>query len=143
MYLCIVIGVALLMVAIIVFITIRQQLKQKAVAFDNDIESTLTSPTLSIYDRAREKTGKDNTVCFDDIEAVIEQRYDGCYIPGRGEQEVTDYFSDIFNEAYSLRNRLEAFHIEPSYKLDKLISDYGSLHSLIKKHNEGVRHLNL
>ena len=138
MYLCIVIGVALLMVAIIVFITIRQQLKQKAVAFDNDIESTLTSPTLSIYDRAREKTGKDNTVCFDDIEAVIEQRYDGCYIPGRGEQEVTDYFSDIFNEAYSLRNRLEAFHIEPSYKLDKLISDYGSLHSLIKKHNETV-----
>jgi len=138
MYLCIIIGAVFLMVAIIVFITIRQQLKQKAVAFDNDIESTLTSPTLSIYDRAREKTGKDNTVCFDDIEAIIEQRYDGCYIPGRGEQEVTDYFSDIFNEAYSLRNRLEAFHIEPSYKLEKLISDYGSLHSLIKQHNKAV-----
>ena len=53
MYLCIIIGVVLLMVAIIVFVTIRQQLKQKAVAFDNDIESILNSPTLSSYDRAR------------------------------------------------------------------------------------------
>lgn len=126
------------MVAIIVFVTIRQQLKQKAVAFDDDIESTLTSPTLSSYDRAREKAEKDNTVCFDDIEAIIEQRYDDCYIPGRGEKEVEDYFSEIFNEAYSLRSRLESFHIEPSYKLEKLISDYGSLHSLIDRHNKAV-----
>ena len=51
MYLYIIIGTVLLMVAIIVFVTIRQQLKQKAVAFDDDIESTLTSPTLSSYDR--------------------------------------------------------------------------------------------
>ena len=138
MYLYIIIGAVLLMVAIIVFVTIRQQLKQKAIAFDDDIDSTLTSPTLSSYDRAREKAEKENTVCFDDIEAIIERRYDDCYIPGRGEQEVTDYFSDIFNEAYSLRDKLESFHIESSYKLEKLISDYGSLHSLIERHNKAV-----
>ena len=138
MYLCIIIGAVLLMVAIIVFVTIRQQLKQKAVAFDDDIESTLTSPTLSSYDQAKEAAKGKNNGSFDDIASIIAQRYDDCYIPGRGEKEVEEYFSGIFNDAYSLRSRLEAFHVEPSYKLEKLISDYGSLHGLIKQHNKAV-----
>ena len=138
MYLYIIIGAVLLMVAIIVFVTIRQQLKQKAVAFDDDIDSTLTSPTLSSYDQAKEVAEIQNTGSFEDIASIIDRRYDDCYIPGRGEKEVEEYFSGIFNDAYSLRSRLEAFHVDPSYKLEKLISDYGSLHSLIKQHNKAV-----
>ena len=138
MYLYIIIGAVLLMVAIIVFVTIRQQLKQKAVAFDDDIDSTLTSPTLSSYDQAKEAAESRNAGSFEDIASIINRRYDDCYIPGRGEKEVEDYFSGIFNEAYSLRDKLESFHIEPSYKLEKLISDYGSLHSLIERHNKAV-----
>lgn len=138
MYLYIIIGAVLLMAAIIVFVTIRQQLKQKAVAFDDDIDSTLTSPTLSSYDQAKEAAEGKNNGSFDDIASIIAQRYDDCYIPGRGEKEVEEYFSGIFNEAYSLRSRLEFFHVDPSYKLEKLISDYGSLHSLITQHNKAV-----
>ena len=138
MYLYIIIGAVLLMVAIIVFVTIRQQLKQKAVAFDDDIDSTLTSPTLSSYDQAKEVAEIQNTGSFEDIASIIDRRYDDCYIPGRGEKEVEEYFSGIFNDAYSLRSRLEAFHVDPSYKLEKFISDYGSLHSLIKQHNKAV-----
>ena len=138
MYLYIIIGAVLLMVAIIVFVTIRQQLKQKAVAFDDDIDSTLTSPTLSCYDQAKEAAESRNAGSFEDIASIIDRRYDDCYIPGRGEKEVEEYFSGIFNDAYSLRSRLEAFHVDPSYKLEKLISDYGSLHSLITQHNKAV-----
>lgn len=117
MYLYIIIGAVLLMAAIIVFVTIRQQLKQKAVAFDDDIDSTLTSPTLSSYDQAKEAAEGKNNGSFDDIASIIAQRYDDCYIPGRGEKEVEEYFSGIFNDAYSLRSRLEAFHVEPSFDI--------------------------
>ncbi len=133
-----IIGIIILIIAFLVFMTVRQQLKSKAAAFDDDIDITLTSPTLSNYDQAKEAAEGKNNGSFDDIASIIAQRYDDCYIPGRGEKEVEEYFSGIFDDAYSLRSRLEAFHVEPSYKLEKLISDYGSLHSLINQHNKAV-----
>ena len=123
----IIIGIIILIIAVLAFVVLRQQLKSKAVAFDEDIDISLTSPTLSSYDQAKEAAEVQNTGSFEDIASIIDRRYDDCYIPGRGEKEVEDYFSGIFNEAYSLRDKLESFHIEPSYKLEKLISDYGSL----------------
>ena len=134
----IIIGIIILIIAVLAFVVLRQQLKSKAVAFDEDIDISLTSPTLSSYDQAKEAAEVQNTGSFEDIASIIDRRYDDCYIPGRGEKEVEDYFSGIFNEAYSLRDKLESFHIEPSYKLEKLISDYGSLHSLIEQHNKAV-----
>jgi len=134
----IIIGIIILIIAVLVFVVVRQQLKSKAVAFDEDIDISLTSPTLSSYDQAKEAAESRNAGSFEDIASIIDRRYDDCYIPGRGEKEVEDYFSRIFNEAYSLRDKLESFHIEPSYKLEKLISDYGSLHSLIEQHNKAV-----
>ena len=133
-----IIGVIILIIAVLAYIAIRQQIKSKAVAFDEDIDISLTSPTLSSYDQAKEAAEVQNTGSFEDIASIIDRRYDDCYIPGRGEKEVEDYFSEIYNEAYSLRSRLEAFHVDPSYKLEKLISDYGSLHSLITQHNKAV-----
>ena len=133
-----IIGIIILIIAFLVFMTVRQQLKSKAAAFDDDIDISLTSPTLSSYDQAKEAAEGKNNGSFDDIASIIAQRYDDCYIPGRGEKEVEEYFSGIFNDAYSLRSRLEAFHVDPSYKLEKLISDYGSLHSLITQHNKAV-----
>lgn len=134
----IIIGIIILIIAVLAFVVLRQQLKSKAVAFDEDIDISLTSPTLSSYDQAKEAAESRNTGSFEDIASIIDRQYDDCYIPGRGEKEVEDYFSGIFNEAYSLRDKLESFHIEPSYKLEKLISDYGSLHSLIEQHNKAV-----
>ena len=134
----IIIGIIILIIAVLAFVVLRQQLKSKAVAFDEDIDISLTSPTLSSYDQAKKAAEVQNTGSFEDIASIIDRRYDDCYIPGRGEKEVEDYFSGIFNEAYSLRDKLESFHIEPSYKLEKLISDYGSLHSLIEQHNKAV-----
>ena len=37
-----------------------------------------------------------------------------------------------------MRRRLEAFQISPSDRLEKLISDYGSIHDLVRRHNEAV-----
>ena len=132
------IGVIILIITAFVLLAVRKKLKDKADAFDDDIDASFTSLTLSNYNQEKEAAEGKNNGSFDDIASIIAQRYDDRYIPERGEKEVEEYFSEIYNDAYSLRSRLEAFHIEPSYKLDKLISDYGSLHSLIKQHNDKV-----
>ena len=132
------IGVIILIITAFVLLAVRKKLKDKADAFDDDIDASFTSLTLSNYNQEKEAAEGKNNGSFDDIASIIAQCYDDRYIPERGEKEVEEYFSEIYNDAYSLRSRLEAFHIEPSYKLDKLISDYGSLHSLIKQHNDKV-----
>ena len=85
-----IIGIIILIIAFLVFMTVRQQLKSKAAAFDDDIDITLTSPTLSNYDQAKEAAEGKNNGSFDDIASIIAQRYDDCYIPGRGEKEVEE-----------------------------------------------------
>ncbi len=86
----IIIGVIILIIAFLVFLIVRQQLKSKAAAFDDDIDRTLTSPTLSSYDQAKEAAEVNNNGSFEDIASIIDRRYDDCYIPGRGEKEVED-----------------------------------------------------
>lgn len=54
------------------------------------------------------------------------------------EEHFIDQFTPVFNDAYTLKRKLETFKITPSYRLEKLISDYGSINSLVKKHNETI-----
>ncbi len=133
-----IIGVAVLIIAFFVFVTARQQLKSKAIAFDENTDVSLTFSSLSCYEQAKNAAKTQNTGDFTDIASIIDKRYEDCYIPNRGEKEVEEHFRKIFNDAYSLRNRLKFFHIEPSCKLEKFISDYSSLHNLIDKHNKSV-----
>ncbi len=70
----IIIGVIILIIAVLAYIAVRQQIKSKAVAFDEDIDISLTSPTLSSYDQAKEAAEVKNNSSFDDIASIIEQR---------------------------------------------------------------------
>lgn len=106
----------ILVIAILAFVTVRQQWKSKDIAFDDAIVSAFTSPTLSDYDQIRESGETKSSGSYEDLESIIGQRYDDCYIPGRGEQEIEAYFCNLANEAFSLGSKLETFHIEPSFK---------------------------
>ena len=121
-----------------VFLTIRNRLKTESDGFDNEIIQSLTLTASSTFDVARDKACQQNRQQFDDIEDALKGVFDNCYVSGSDEKSFTDRFTPVFNEAYSLRRRLETFQITPSYRLEKLISDYGSIHSLVKRHNEAV-----
>ena len=133
-----IVGILILTIAVLAVIAVRQRLKCKAAAFEDEIDSSLSSFVPSCYDHIYEAAEARNAGSFEDIASIIDQQYDDCYIPGRGEKEVEEHFSELFYDADLLRDRLEAFHIEPSYKLGKFLSDYGSLHDLIERHNKSV-----
>ena len=116
----------------------RNRLKTESDNFDYEISQSLTIPVRSSYDVAYEKANQQNECQFDDIESAIEKVFDGCYVSSSDEEHFIDQFTPVFNDAYTLKRKLETFKITPSYRLEKLISDYGSINSLVKKHNETI-----
>lgn len=116
----------------------RNRLKTESDNFDYEISQSLTIPVRSSYDVAYEKANQQNECQFDDIESAIEKLFDGCYVSSSDEEHFIDQFTPVFNDAYTLKRKLETFKITPSYRLEKLISDYGSINSLVKKHNETI-----
>lgn len=116
----------------------RNRLKTESDNFDYEISQSLTIPVRSSYDVAYEKANQQNECQFDDIESAIEKLFDGCYVSSSDEEHFIDQFTPVFNDAYTLKRKLETFKITPSYRLEKLISDYGSINSLLKKHNETI-----
>lgn len=138
MTLYIVIAAVLVVLGIILFITMRNRLKTESDNFDYEISQSLTIPVRSNYDVACEKANQQNEFQFDNIENAIEKVFEGCYVSNSEEEHFIDQFTPVFNDAYSLKRKLETFKISPSYRLEKLISDYESIHSLLKKHNETI-----
>ena len=134
----IIIGIVILITIIAAIIILRQQLKKRAAYFDDDIDNHFTSPLPSGHDKPQSEIELENKEHFDNLKEIIDQQYKDCYIPGRGEQEIADHFKEVLIKAVSLKDKLEKFHIKPSYKLSKFISDYGSLHHLVQNHNEGI-----
>ena len=116
----------------------RNRLKTESDGFNDEITKILTLPTRSSYDIACDKASLQNEQQFDDIESALEALFNNCYVSGSDEKHFTDHFTSVFNEAYSLRQKLKNFQITPSYGLEKLISDYGSIHNIVKRHNEKI-----
>lgn len=130
---CIIVAV----VAITVIVVIRNRLKEKSDNFDDEITDAVSAlQPISSNEASRQAVSKANTQSFDDIEEALEALYAERYMTGSDEKSITSQFSDIYQEAYTLANKLEIFKIEPSYRLEKLLSDYGNIHNLVKRHNE-------
>ena len=134
----IIIAAVLVITGVAIFLMMRNRLKSESDGFDDEITRTLTLPVRSSYDMARDSASQENARQFADIEDALEGLFNDRYVSGSDEETFTGRFSDVFNEAYSLRRRLEAFQISPSDRLEKLISDYGSIHDLVRRHNEAV-----
>ena len=90
------------------------------------------------YDTARQGQELERDKTFDDIEEILEHIFNDHIITGAEEEDFINHFRDIFNEAYSLKHKLEAFRLEPTERMIKLIDDFGSIHRIVKQHNEAV-----
>ena len=131
------IGIIVALVAIIWIVIIRNRLKEKSDNFDDEIADAVSAlQPISSYEASHQAASKANTQLFDDIEEALEALFTERYMTGSDEKSITSQFSDIYQEAYTLANKLEIFKIEPSYRLEKLLSDYGNIHNLVKRHNE-------
>ena len=115
----------------------RNRLQSESDGFDDEISQTLTFP-VSSYDVGKEAASRENTMQFENIEDALEGMFEDCFMSGSDEEKFTDSFSSVYDDAFSLRRRLEIFQITPSDRLEKLISDFGSIHNLVKRHNETV-----
>ena len=131
------ISIIVAVVAIIVIVIIRNRLKEKSDNFDDEIADAVSAmQPVSSYEASRQAISIENSQSFDDIEEALEALFAERYMTGSDEKSITSQFSDIYHEAYTLAKKLEIFKIEPSYRLKKLLSDYGNIHNLVKRHNE-------
>lgn len=131
------IGVVVAVMAIIGIVIIRNRLKEKSDNFDDEIADAVSSlQPISCYEASRQAVSKANTQSFDDIEEALETLFAERYMTDSDEKSIMSQFSDIYQEAYALANKLEIFKIEPSYRLEKLLADYGNINNLVKAHNK-------
>lgn len=132
-----VIIVAVLLIAGVVFFLMRRRIKTEADDFEEEIFQSLMLP-VNGFDIGKVNASQENTRQFEDIESGIETIYANYYMNGSDEENVTDHFFNLYNEAYSLRKRQKFFFVTPSDRLEKLIEDFEYIHYLVRRHNEAV-----
>lgn len=138
MIIYIIIASVLLVVGCVVFFSMRSRLENVLVDFDDDIRQTLSFPDNKNLNTSLDSLNQENFRQFEDIETALNGIYQECFVSGTDETAFVERFTNAFNEACSLKRRLELFQITPSDKLEKLITDYESIHNLVKRHNDNV-----
>jgi len=111
---------------------------QQSERLDEEISSMSSYQNPNCYDEAKARLEQERGRTFEDIEEILEHAFNGQIITGLEEENFTNHFRDIFNETYSLRRKLEALRLEPTERMIKLINDFGSIHRIVKRHNEAV-----
>ncbi len=139
------IGAFAFVVSILVIVIMRKRLKEQSENFDDEIAEKFSSTAVAgvvdsrqenSYEESRQAASFANKQSFEDIEDVIDVLFADRYMTGGNEKTITEKFSLIYQEAFALANKLSIFKIAPSYRLEKLIADYGNIHDLVKRHNE-------
>lgn len=132
-----ILSVSVIIVTFVAIMAVRKLLKNKSDQIDRKI-SGLTPYGCERGLLENEESIKYNDGFFVDIETEIEKSFENCTISFSEEESFTDFYTDIFHEVVSLTKKLEAFRIEPSKSVLKFTNDFGSIHALIKKHNEQI-----
>ena len=127
--------IGLFILAIIIVIAIRILLKKESKSFDEEISYLDANDTLSSYDKAKRRTKSENNQHYEDIESILNQKYLNLIITEKDQKSISDSYQTLFLKALSLRKLLQTFHITPSRKLEKFITDYSSFSELVKRHN--------
>lgn len=132
------IGICLIVITIVVIIIVRVWLKRNSGELSEKIESLSPYASRRSSNNAKDAVCRQNEEPFVDIVTDLENSYGGHIISESQEDKFTHYYVDIFKEAHALIRRLEAFSIEPSETVTKLIRDFGAIHRFVKEHNERV-----
>ena len=133
-----IIFIAFLIIAIIVYMVMRKKYENKVIQLDEQISNMPACQNSENKDIERENLVEEWNKTFDDLEEIIEHDFAAHFISGKESEAFANQYKEIFDEAFSLRKKLDVFHIEPSARMQKLIDDYDSIHMIVKRHNEKV-----
>lgn len=126
-------------IAIIVFVMAMRNIYEKqSENLNSEIANMQPYHDMSSYDVSKQRLELERNRAFDDLEEILEHSFRDHIITGTEEENFTNHFRDIFNEAYSLRRKLDAFRLIPTERMLKLIDDFAKIHTLTKQHNEKV-----
>lgn len=131
-------GIVILIGIIILLVSMRNMYKKQSERLDVELSNLPGFQNPNSYDTAKERLELERNKTFDDLEEILEHSFIDHIITGTEEEAFVNQFSDIYNEAYSLNRKLQAFHLGPTERMIKLIDDFGSVHRLVKQHNEAV-----
>ena len=134
-HLLVISAVAILAIFIVRNVWLRVRAKRMAAR----IERLKPYREKSSYEVAREDLAKQNEGAFLDISTNLSQCFEGRVISSAQKDEFISHYEAQFRKAYSLVKKLQAFHIAPSGGLSQFVSDFVSINSLVKEHNEAVR----
>lgn len=123
-------------IALFSLLVVRKKFKRQLERIDAEISDALSSHDLYCQE-IEEKKPEDREYCdLYDIEDVLSCRFKGHIITQAEGKNITNHFSEIYNEVYSFRRKLQFFYLEPTEQMSKLIDDFTSINRLIKEHNE-------
>ena len=123
-------------IALFSLLVVRKKFKRQLERIDAEISDALSSHDLYCQE-IEERKPEDREYCdLYDIEDVLSCRFKGHIITQAEGKNITNHFSEIYNEVYSFRRKLQFFYLEPTEQMSKLIDDFTSINRLIKEHNE-------
>lgn len=130
--------ISIVIVAIAVLTALRFFFKKRLEKTEREITSLIPYNNKNEISQRENTLRQTNANFFIDIETDLAQSFTNQVISFNEEKSFTHYYTNVFHEIITLTKRLESFYIEPSETVSKFISDFGSIHSLVKTHNEQV-----
>ena len=127
-----------ILISIVIIALVRKRINNIAKELSNKISQISPYSDESNYEQSKERASKLNNGALIDIPTDINTAFSGKIITAVQEKDIVDHYSSHFKEVYSLKRKLDIFNIAPSEQVCKFISDYGSIHKLIKQHNEEI-----
>ncbi len=131
-----ILALAIAVIAIVLIAIRRSLLRQESIL--ESVIASLPSFIEEPEDDTKVQVSVNASSQFSDLYSLLEFNFAGRFITGSEEEGFKKFYSDINEEACSLLEKLEKFHIEPSDKIVKFAEDYGTIHRYILKHNEEV-----
>ena len=120
----------------VVIVAIRLFLKSKAKDLTERIAAII--PYQDIKGSEEKELRQSDANAFIDIETDLNRCFDERIISSTDKNRFTGYYDDFFQEAHSLQEKLETFHVEPPEKIAKFTQDFECINLLVKRHNEQV-----
>ena len=133
-----VLAICIISISIVVIVMLRIRLKNKSKKFSEKLSHVSSYGDKSNCDQERERVLALNGEVFVDIPTDLDNSFYGKIISATQEADFINHYAPYFQEANSLLKKLEAFNIIPSESVSKFINDFGTVHGLVKQHNEGV-----
>lgn len=129
-------GAVVVVVAVIAITAVRVAFRKKSDGIDEKIANLTPYDTKDVISEGENFIRNDNNSSFVDIETDLERSFANHIISASEEQAFTAHYADIYQEVADLTKKIETFFMEPSETVLKFIRDFGSIHALVKRHNE-------